>query len=518
MQKEVMKRKVCLLVILGMGVFLGIGFSSAQNNEISIARISPSTTGFTIKWDTDISSTSQVEYGPTPSLGSSTPIDSTMVYRHTIKVLVPMSQGSIYYFRLLSEDADGNLMVSDIDFCIFDRVPPTVSIILPKDGDMVEGTVSINISAADDIKVEDVTLYIDHEEVVILKDLPYEFEWDTTKYKDGKHKISVYASDSTNSERVSIDVIIDNLPPDTTPPAVSIVSPQDGAMVYGKVKIIADVADGSSGIEEVSGIDEVNFLINGRESGYRLRPPYEREWNTLLYKLGEYRLQAKATDMAGNVGESEIVTVTISEEAIDITPPTTTDNYQYDDIWTNQDANITLTATDDMSGVAHTYYLVNGVQHEGTTINITEEGQHTVQYWSVDNAANAESLHLIRVWIDKTPPEVTISAEPSILWPPDHKPVQVTINGSATDALSGVISKVFTVTDEYNEVQASLSDFGEKIELIAWRNGDDKEGRIYTIKVVVTDKADNSTTKETVVTVPHDVRDKESIKSEGKKK
>ena len=75
---------------------------------------------------------------------------------------------------------------------------------------------------------------------------------------------------------------------------------------------------------------------------------------------------------------------------------------------------------------------------------------------------------------------------------------------------------MFTVTDEYNEVTASLSDFGQNIELIPWRNGDDKDSRIYTIKVVVTDKADNSTTEETVVIVPHDMRDKKSDK--GKKK
>jgi len=111
--------------------------------------------------------------------------------------------------------------------------------------------------------------------------------------------------------------------------------------------------------------------------------------------------------------------------------------------------------------------------------------------------------------VDLTPPEVTISAEPSILWPPNHKEVEVTINGSATDNLSGVSSKVFTVVDEYNEVEAGLSEFGDIIKLIAWRKGMDKDGRIYTIEIEVTDKAGNSTTEETVVTVPHDMMDKE---------
>jgi len=36
----------------------------------------------------------------------------------------------------------------------------------------------------------------------------------------------------------------------------------------------------------------------------------------------------------------------------------------------------------------------------------------------------------------------------------------------------------------------------------------DKDGRIYTIEVEVTDKAGNSTREETVVSVPHDMMGK----------
>lgn len=376
--------------------------------------------------------------------------------------------------------------------------------------------------------------------------------------------------------KLGVEVKAEKYKYDTTPPIVRIISPQDGVSGPGKITIVTEATD------DLSGIDEVNFYINGRESYYRLELPYEYEWNTLLYDPGNYRVQVKATDFAGNVGESATITLTVSGAPQDITSPTTTDNYQYNGVWTNQDTSITLTATDDISGVAHTYYTIDGIQYEGTTINIAEEGQHTVQYWSVDKAGNIEPNHTTGIWIDKTPPvtiatvnpspnqsgwnntlpikitfsatdnlsgiktttpniditqegiynsryqsidnagnvesektitvsvditppEVTITAEPSILWPVDKKPVKVTINGTATDAGSGISSKVFTVNDEYNEVKTSLSDFGQAIELIAWRTGDDKDGRIYTIKVVVTDKAGNSTTKETTVTVPHDM-------------
>ena len=193
----------------------------------------------------------------------------------------------------------------------------------------------------------------------------------------------------------------------------------------------------------------------------------------------------------------------------DMTPPVTTDNYQHNGVWTNEGAEITLTATDDVTGVANTYYTIAQIQHEGTGISITDEGEHIVKYWSVDNAGNVEAENTITVKIDKTAPEVSISAEPSILWPVNKEPVQVTISGIATDNLSGISSKEFTVSDEYDEITVNVADFEQIIELIPWRTGDDEDGRIYTIELAVTDKAGNSTTQGTTVIVPHDMRDDE---------
>ena len=149
--------------------------------------------------------------------------------------------------------------------------------------------------------------------------------------------------------------------------------------------------------------------------------------------------------------------------------------------------------------------LIDDVEYEGTAISLTDEGEYLVNYWSVDNTGNIEAENTITVKIDKTPPEVAISVDPSILWPVNQA-VEVTINGSAVDNLSGISSKEFTVVDEYEEVEANPSEFGDKIEVISWRTGSDIEGRTYTVSVVVTDKAGNSTTKETVAIVPHDMR------------
>ena len=66
--------------------------------------------------------------------------------------------------------------------------------------------------------------------------------------------------------------------------------------------------------------------------------------------------------------------------------------------------------------------------------------------------------------------------------------VDVAINGDATDNLSGVESLTFKVTDEYGKVQPTLTDFGSTIKLEASRDGNDKDGRIYTVSATAKDK------------------------------
>lgn len=272
----------------------------------------------------------------------------------------------------------------------------------------------------------------------------------------------------------------------------------------------------------------------------------------------------------------------------DSTPPTTKDDYAYNNIWTNKDAHIILTATDDLSRVKQTFYSISSssgsIVSEGTSIDIVSEGEYVIKYWSVDKAGNTEEPHKITVkidktppviavsvspeansagWhnsdvtvtftatdklsgvksvtqpvtvaaeganqtvigealdiadnkstasvtlnIDKTPPKLSITATPDTIWPPDNKMVDVTIKGEATDNLSGIDTLTFKVTDEYGKVQPSISGFGSIIKLEASRDGNDKDGRTYTISATAKDKAGNESTTSAIVIVPHDQRKK----------
>jgi len=67
----------------------------------------------TITWTTDEPATSQVEYGTTGNLGLSTGINTSLVTNHSI-TLTGLNTDTTYYYRVKSEDASGNLAISDV--------------------------------------------------------------------------------------------------------------------------------------------------------------------------------------------------------------------------------------------------------------------------------------------------------------------------------------------------------------------------------------------------------------------
>jgi hypothetical protein len=122
-----------------------------------------------------------------------------------------------------------------------------------------------------------------------------------------------------------------------------------------------------------------------------------------------------STDNAGNVETTRSVTFRVT--VYDVTAPTTVSNAvaSY-----NGTATITLTPTDGGSGVANTYYRVDGgAQTAGTVITIAPPASgsaaHTIQFWSVDWAGNIEAVRTASFTItvhDTTPPTTTSNARP----------------------------------------------------------------------------------------------------------
>jgi hypothetical protein len=103
----------------------------------------------------------------------------------------------------------------------------------------------------------------------------------------------------------------------------------------------------------------------------------------------------------------------------DTTPPVTVhtlDPPEPDGLngWYVSDVNITLTATDDESGVNVTYYRVDGGEWiiYNELFTLSEDGDDIlIEYYSVDYAENVEDVKSFRVDIDQTVPDIDFTFE-----------------------------------------------------------------------------------------------------------
>ena len=87
---------------------------------------------------------------------------------------------------------------------------------------------------------------------------------------------------------------------DTTSPTVVITYPPNNSTLDSIATVRADVTDDSD-------IDFVQFIIDGRSDAFAdSTAPYEYEWDVCVQASGTHTLMVKATDSAGNQGQSEL--------------------------------------------------------------------------------------------------------------------------------------------------------------------------------------------------------------------
>ena len=155
---------------------------------------------------------------------------------------------------------------------------------------------------------------------------------------------------------------------DTIPPSVEILSPESGSYVKGTTTISVDACDNETGI------DRVEFYINGTLTFTDFDHPYEYAWNTTEYPDGVYTIEAVAYDKAGNTAEQEVVVVvdntepTIGEPTISPEAPTEED-----------DVTVKVSVTDALSGLREvilSYSTDGGATWTNITMTLSPEGYY----------------------------------------------------------------------------------------------------------------------------------------------
>ncbi len=139
----------------------------------------------------------------------------------------------------------------------------------------------------------------------------------------------------------------------------------------------------------------------------------------------------------------------------DTTPPTTTNNYAYNNTWRNSAANIGLFCSDTGIGCNKTYFCFDSSnscspsnQYNGSAINIVAEGTTYLRYYSIDSLGNIENVSYIIIKLDFTPPSSIDAFE--IINNNDTYSTSTTLNntwGNFSDNLSGIKTYHYAFTN-----------------------------------------------------------------------
>jgi len=205
-------------------------------------------------------------------------------------------------------DTEGNVDVDPLSCTSSGTTPPTVSMTSPTAGSPVSDTVTVSASASDDVGIQSVRFQVDGTSIATDTTSPYSTSWDTTTIANGSHSLDAVATDTSGNTTTStsVTVTVNNiLPPDPTPPAVSITSPIAGSTVSDTVTVLVSASDNV-------GIQSVLFQVDGTSIATDTTPPYSTSWDTTTIANGSHSLNAVATFTSGNISGAATVTVNVN--------------------------------------------------------------------------------------------------------------------------------------------------------------------------------------------------------------
>ena len=150
----------------------------------------------------------------------------------------------------------------------------------------------------------------------------------------------------------------------------------------------------------------------------------------------------------------------------------------------------------------------------GTEANLTVTlslGSHMLTLNATDDSGNTGTDNVTIEAVDTTPPEVNVSVDPDIMWPPNHKYVEVETVVTVYDAVdpSPALSLVSVTSNEADNGKGDGNTTNDIVilgdtmfKLRAERSGTG-EGRTYTMTYRATDASGNSAEASVTITVPH---------------
>ncbi|PIB37147.1 hypothetical protein BFP72_17905 [Reichenbachiella sp. 5M10] len=310
---------------------------------------------------------------------------------------------------------------------------------------------------------------------------------------DGDHNIKYYAYDNVQNkeEEQSIDFYLDSTVPEVEASIVGDQYQNRGRVFIStrtKVKLVAE--------DNKAGVKNIKYSINGAEAENYYEP------FALNKSQGNHVVTYYATDKVNNTFEGKLEEANLSRSSLDIdmVAPEITFAYEgkhhmsRDTAFVTSESAITLSATDDDSGLKDLGYKINGGtgQAYDGPIKIEEEGFYTIDFYGTDQVNNRNTKTFFFV-VDNTGPaiEQILSMEPIGTISLDEK------EGAPINVYSKGVKLFLGATDKTIDTDKVYYTLNDRAELEYTKPITITQKGLITYKIRATDMLGNETISDT---------------------
>lgn len=303
---------------------------------------------------------------------------------------------------------------------------------------------------------------------------------------DGNHSITYYAEDRVENEesKESFDFYLDKIPPEVSVTLQGDKHEGKYTFVSPRTKVKMDATDNKAGVKHIK------YRIDN-EGNQTYQNPFQ-----LKDEKGTQKVVFFARDKVENRSAAGNKTVYMDNQ-----PPNSSIAYgdpkffTRDTLFINESTNVRLRANDYESGVKETAYQVNGGSQETyqDPFNVSQEGYHTIKFWTTDRVNNEEDKKESHVFVDNTPPNIyhNFSIDPIGTKQKDGKTLKVYPNYTrlylgATDEKSGNDKILYSMDGGKTYKAYSSPETLDISELDRF-----EEEKYYSVKVKAIDKLGN---------------------------
>ncbi len=190
-----------------------------------------------------------------------------------------------------------------------DTQAPSVSIASPTAGSKVSGVISVGVSAADNVKVTRVDLYVGGTFLGSDSVAPFEFNVDTSARADGALALQARAADAAGNlgSSSTVNVTVDNVPDpvDAQAPVVTIISPTNGSTIGGGKGASSNLSISASATDDIA-VTGMRIFVDGVLKASSTSGSISLSLSTRKMSSGTHTIRVEASDASGKVSAASV--------------------------------------------------------------------------------------------------------------------------------------------------------------------------------------------------------------------